>query len=95
MKSHSHLNRLFEVAKTVPSEPIPDMPSSLATRILARSRPRPAEDPLGVLFPLFRRGFALATVIMVATIAWSYAHTTANADHEALANFTLRADMMP
>ena len=90
------LDRLFQAAKAAPLDPIPPLPAYLPARVLAHGRGRGwADDSFAGLIPLFRRAFALGATIMVVSIAWSYAEIAADTDDEAIANFEVRADVLP
>ena len=91
----SNVDRLFAAARHAPaSEPVGPMPPHLKTRILARWRDG-AEELAGLwLSVFFRRALLCAALIMTASVAWSVA-TDEPDDEVALANYELRADLLP
>ncbi len=72
------LNRLFEAARGAPAEAPETMPDYLKTRIVAHCRA--ATGAGAELIPsiglIFRLGLAMACVIMLGCMAWSYSDLT-------------------
>jgi hypothetical protein len=91
------LRRLFAIAKGAPEEPRPAMPEPLKTRLLAHWRAGTlAGDTWPGLALMFQRGLICAGLAMAASVAWSYGELTRVPDNDlAIANYELRADVMP
>jgi hypothetical protein len=89
------LDRLFKAARLAPVEEIGPMPGSLRTRILAHWRSGRSSEHAGhLLVALFRQALMFAAVVMLVSIAWSLS-TRVPDNEEAVANYELRADVMP
>lgn len=91
------LQRLFDAAKGAPEAAGAAMPEHLKTRLLAHWR---AGSPAAEVWPglalMFRRAVICAGLAMAVCVAWSYGELTRVPDNDlAIANFELRADVMP
>ena len=97
MKNEAKLQRLFVAARLAGEAPVEDMPEHLKTRILADWRVgSEIEDAWGALVVVFRRGLACASLVMLIALAWTYAASeNIPMNDEALANFELRAQLLP
>jgi hypothetical protein len=97
MKNEIKLQRLFAAARTAGEAPAGEMPGYLKTRILADWRlGSDIDDTWATLVMVFRRGLVCASVAMVAALAWTFvASSDLSLDEEALANYELRAQVMP
>ena len=99
MKEHNvRLNRLFKAARMAPA---PDdtevMPGHLKTRVLAHWRSGAAEgETRRGLAWVFRCALICAGVLMLASVAWSFGELAYDPEDDvAIANYELRADVMP
>ena len=97
MKNEMKLERLFAAARAAGEAPAGEMPGYLKTRILADWRlGSEIDDRWATLVMVFRRGLVCASVVMVAALAWTFAASgDMPLDEEALANYELRAQVMP
>lgn len=93
------LNRLFDTARlALPAGEPRSMPLHLKRRVLSRWRAGGgAVDERGPgLAWVFRGALACSALVMLATIAWSFAEQTEDpSDDLAIANYELRVDVMP
>ena len=91
--AETKLRRLFGASRKIQT-PVGPMPAHLKTRVLAHWRSG-AEEFAGLWLSIFfRRALACAAIIMVASVAWSVA-TDEPDDEVALANYELRAELLP
>ncbi len=93
----SKLERLFAAARAADEEPAGEMPERLKTRILADWGVGSHLDEawLAVVL-LFRRALVCASIVMLAALAWTYSGSSnVPLNDEALANYDLRAQVMP
>src|SRR5689334_25324723 len=91
------LNRLFDTARLArPVEEPGAMPVHLKRRVLTKWRAEASEERGRSMMLMFRGAFACAAIVMLATIAWSFADLTNDPESDvATANYELRADVMP
>ena len=103
--SEVKLNRLFQAARSAPSEEIAGpMPAHLKTRVLAHWRSEGARESgwLSVA-SLFRRALACATLAMLVCLVWSYlgyseqnvVEFASGQDDDAPASYEVPAELMP
>ena len=97
MKNEIKLQRLFAAARRAGEEPAGEMPGYLKTRVLADWRVgSEIDDTWLTLVKVFRRGLVCASVVMMAALAWTFvASGEMPLDEEALANYELRAQVLP
>ena len=91
------LRQLFAAAKAAPALAPEPMAAHLQTRVLAHWRSgEPGHDAWAGLATVFRGALVCAGVAMVLCVAWSYSELTETSDNDvAIANYELRADLMP
>lgn len=96
-KRNVKLTRLFETARLSPSRTLPaGMPLRLQNRVLTTWRKSRLDDSSAGMTLVFRAGLACASVVMLATIAWSFGELAYDPDNDvAIANYQLRADVIP
>ena len=97
MKNEAKLQRLFAAARLTGEEPVEDMPEHLKRRILADWRiGSEIDDAWRAIVVVFRRGLVCASLVMLVALAWTYAASeNIPMNDEALANFELRAQLLP
>lgn len=98
MKSRDEmLRQLFAAAKAAPADAPEAMSSHLQTRVLAHWRAGvPGPDSWAGLAVVLRGALFCGGVAMVLCVAWSYNELTDVSDNDvAIANYELRADLMP
>ena len=91
------LNRLFDTARlALPAGEPGAMPLHLKRRVIANWRAdAPDERGRGVAL-VFRSALACAAIVMLASIAWSFAELAHDPEDDvAIANYELRSDVMP
>jgi hypothetical protein len=90
------LNRLFDTARlSMPSGEPGAMPLHLKRRVIASWRADHADSPGRGVAVVFRTALACPAVLMLASIAWSFAELTHEpTDDVAIANYQLRVDVM-
>lgn len=95
--SDEMLRRLFAAAKAAPVAAPEPVSAHLQTRVLAHWRAGlPGHDAWTGLAAVLRRALFCAGVAMVLCVAWSYHELTGVPDNDvAIANYELRADLMP
>jgi len=91
------LNRLFDTARLARPAGEPGvMPLHLKRRVIAHWRADSRDERGRGMALVFRAALACAAVVMLASIAWSFTDLTQDpADDVAIANYDLRADVMP
>jgi hypothetical protein len=91
------LNRLFDAARLAQATGEPDsMPLHLKRRVLTQWRADARDERGRNMLLMFRGAFACAAMVMLAAIAWSFADLTNDPESDvAIANYELRADVMP
>jgi hypothetical protein len=96
-KGKDTLALLFAAARQAPGCEIGPMRGSMKARVLANWGGEAMELQFyHALAVLFQRALACAAVLMLATIIWSLQNSSAEPlNDEALANYELRADVMP
>ena len=98
MKSRDEmLRQLFAAAKVAPADAPEAVSPHLQTRVLAQWRAGGAgADAWAGLAAVFRGALFCAGVAMALCVAWSYNELTNVHDNDvAIANYELRADLMP
>lgn len=96
-RDEASLERLLAAARAVGDEPEVALPGYLRTRLLAqwRSGSGPDEAMQGLIL-LFRRALICAGIFMIVCVALSYHELTRPPESDvAIANYELRADVMP
>jgi hypothetical protein len=91
------LNRLFDTARLArPAGEPGAMPLHLKRRVLNKWRASAPDERGRSMMLMFRGAFACAAIVMLASIAWSFADLANDPESDvAVANYELRADVMP
>ena len=96
-QSHVRLNRLLAVARAAPAaEQTAGLSLRLQRRVLAQWRRVEGNDTAAGQALLCRRALACAAIVMMVTVAWAIGALTQEPENDfAIANYELRADVMP
>jgi hypothetical protein len=91
------LQTLLAAAAKAPQEPAVAAPLGLETRVLANWRARATEDESSSLFAFFRHAVLGASLVLVLSAAWTFAHRTAGTtgDEATLLNYAIQVSLNP